>query len=188
MEKPQPDIPFKYILAAIVGIIVLILIIQIKDPIFLFLLLLLVFFIWHSGTVPIVSSPIGPKFKMPNWHLDIAQSQLCKYQRVTSLRSQIVTSNCATGGFLFAHNPFHFGTSSKERNWIRFQLVRITYRFSLILWGAKNSPQTKDAETVSFRFWNIICANFAHTTDLLLRSQIATSKGTIGVWPHWYHF
>ena len=45
MEKPKPDIPFKYILAAIVGIIVLILIIQIKDPIFLLLLLLLVFFI-----------------------------------------------------------------------------------------------------------------------------------------------
>ena len=45
MEKTKPDIPFKYILAAIPGIVVLILIIQIKDPIFLLLLLLLVFFI-----------------------------------------------------------------------------------------------------------------------------------------------
>ena len=40
MEKPKSGIPLKYILAVIVGIVVLILLSQIEDPIFLFLLLM----------------------------------------------------------------------------------------------------------------------------------------------------
>ena len=44
-EDPKPDIPFKYILATLVGIVVLILLCQIQDPIFLFLLLLFVCFL-----------------------------------------------------------------------------------------------------------------------------------------------
>lgn len=45
MEDSKPDIPFKYILAVIVGIVVLILISQIHDPIFLFLLLMFLCFL-----------------------------------------------------------------------------------------------------------------------------------------------
>jgi len=45
MEDPKSGMPFKYILACIVGIVVLILISQIQDPIFLFLLLMFIFFL-----------------------------------------------------------------------------------------------------------------------------------------------
>lgn len=45
MEEPKSGIPFKFILAVIVGIVVLILLSQIEDPIFLFLLLMFLCFL-----------------------------------------------------------------------------------------------------------------------------------------------